>query len=595
VSPAYAARIYRHYGDRAVAVMRENPYRLADEVDGIGFLTADKFARGLGFGEDSPSRAEAGILHALQKSGEDGHLFLPSTELLQQSQKILECDRGLIAEALERLIGSGRLIAEDTGDVMPPGDPAASGAALPRERAVYMPPLHAAEAGIVRELARLIHAPRALSFPDTESAVARAQKGLSLTLAAKQAEAVRSALTEKILVITGGPGTGKTTIQRALLEALSTMDARPLLAAPTGRAAKRLAEATGREARTIHRLLEFMPREKRFRRSREEPLDCHLLIVDEASMIDAPLMHHMLKAIPSGASLILVGDAHQLPSVGPGTVLADLIASGTLPVVELTDIFRQSETSSIVTNAHRINLGLPPVESDTEELRDFFFIEQEEPSRVAEIVVELACRRIPRRFHLDPVDDVQVLSPMHRGEAGVENLNRLLQEALNPAGSEAAARGRTLRVHDKVMQLRNDYEREVFNGDIGRVETVNGESGAVTVSFDGRAVRYETGDLGALSPAYAISVHKAQGGEYPAVIMPLLTQHFPLLQRNLLYTGVTRARRLVVLVGSRKAMAIALRNDTPRRRYSRLAAKLSALRSAPPPPQQPPPLGPTGS
>ncbi len=427
----------------------------------------------------------------------------------------------------------------------------------------------------MRELSRLLHASRDLPGIDAETVASRAQKSLSISLAPRQVEAIRRALTEKILVITGGPGTGKTTIQRALLAVLAPAGARLLLAAPTGRAAKRLASATGREARTIHRLLEYMPREKRFRRSVEEPLSCDVLIVDEASMIDAPLMHQMLKAVPSGASLILVGDAHQLPSVGPGMVLSDLIASAALPVVELTEIFRQSEASSIVTNAHRINLGLAPVESDSEEQRDFFFIEQEDPARVAKMVVELACRRIPRRFHLDPMDDVQVLSPMHRGEAGVESLNRLLQRELNPAGSEAPARGGGLRVHDKVMQLRNDYEREVWNGDIGRVAAVNGDNGAVAVDFDGRRVEYDSSDLGALSLAYAASVHKAQGAEFPAVIVPLLTQHYPLLQRNLLYTAVTRGRRLVVLVGSRRALAIALRNDTPRQRYSRLAVKLA--------------------
>jgi exodeoxyribonuclease V alpha subunit len=297
-------------------------------------------------------------------------------------------------------------------------------------------------------------------------------------------------------------------------------------------------------------------------------------------MIDAPLMHQMLKAVPSGASLILVGDVHQLPSVGPGTVLSDLITSATIPVVELTDIFRQSQTSSIVINAHRINLGLFPLENESEEQRDFFFIEQEDPAKVAKTVVELACRRIPLRFHLDPTEDVQVLAPMHRGEAGVENLNNLLQEELNPTGKVVAGHNRGLRTHDKVMQLRNDYERDVFNGDIGRVAAVDRESGRVTIEFDGRVVVYEGADLGALVPAYAVSVHKAQGAEFPAVIVPLLIQHFPLLQRNLLYTAITRGKRLVVLVGSRKALAIALRNDKPRRRNSRLAEKLAASRSA---------------
>jgi exodeoxyribonuclease V alpha subunit len=600
VSPGYAARIYRQYGDRAVQVVRDNPYRMAQDVEGIGFLLADRFARGLGFSEDSPARAEAGVMHALKQSSEEGHLFLPAAELLQQSQKLLESDRAIIAGALEALIASGRVKAEALGRAMPPGPAAerASGgaraagkepAAAPPaplaetpaasslvERAIYLPALYAAETGIVAELDRLLSASRSLPRVETADAVARAQKSLSITLAPKQAEAIARALQEKALVITGGPGTGKTTIQRALLAVLDHIEARPLFAAPTGRAVKRLAEATGREARTIHRLLEFAPHENRFRRCREEPLECDLLIVDEASMIDAPLMHSLLKALPSEASLILVGDAHQLPSVGPGTVLADLIASGRMPVVELTDIFRQSEQSRIVTNAHRINLGLHPLANESEEGGDFFFIEQEDPLRACRTIVELVCRRIPRRFHLDPVDDVQVLSPMHRGDAGVENLNRLLQKELNPSGGEVIARSRSLRVHDKVMQLRNDYEREVFNGDIGRIAAADSETGAVVVDFDGRHVEYERADLDALTLAYAASVHKSQGGEFPAVIICLLTQHFPLLQRNLLYTAVTRGKRLVVIVGSRKAMAIALRNDTPRKRNSLLAARLAA-------------------
>lgn len=572
VSPAYAARIYRQYGEKAVQTVRANPYVLAEEVEGIGFLLADRFARGLGVGEDSPARAEAGILHALRQSGEEGHLFLPATELLQQSQKLLECGRAVISGALEALIAGGRVKAERLGAAPPPD----TQAPVPGECAVYLPALHAAETGIASELDRLLKAARSLPRVEATEAVARAQRQLSIALAPQQAEAIVRALQEKALVITGGPGTGKTTIQKALLAVLDPLGARPLFAAPTGRAAKRLAEATGREARTIHRLLEFDPRGRRFRRCGGEPLDCDLLIVDEASMIDAPLMHSLLKALPSDASLILVGDAHQLPSVGPGTVLADLIASGRLPVVELTEIFRQSGGSGIVTNAHRINLGLGPLADDGEEGGDFFFIEQEDPQKATRTVVELVCRRIPRRFRLDPVDDVQVLSPMHRGDAGVENLNRLLQEELNPSGGEVAARGRSLRVHDKVMQLRNDYEREVFNGDIGRIAAADGETGTVVVDFDGRRVAYERADLDALSLAYAVSVHKSQGGEFPAVIVCLLTQHFPLLQRNLLYTAVTRGKRLVVIVGSRKAMAIALRNDTPRRRNSLLAARLAA-------------------
>jgi exodeoxyribonuclease V alpha subunit len=569
VSAGYSARILQTYGGRAAQIVKENPYRLAEEVEGIGFVLADRFARGLGFGEDSPARAEAGIIHVLKQSAEEGHLFLASTELLQVSQKLLQCDRSNLSQALQTLIKGKRVVTEPIGMEGSVTTP------QPFERAVYLPTLHAAESGIIAEIQRLRNAPRSVAPIDPEIALIASQQSLSLVLAAKQAEAVRSALREKLLVITGGPGTGKTTIQKALLAAFFTVGARALLAAPTGRAAKRLEEATGREAKTIHRLLEFLPRERRFRRCGEEPLACDVLIVDEASMIDAPLMHQLLKALPSGSSMILVGDAHQLPSVGPGTILADLVASGNLPVVELTDIFRQAEESSIVTNAHRINLGLFPLQSEAKEGNDFFFIPQEDPGRASKTIVELVCRRIPGRFRLDPMKDVQVLSPMHHGEAGVQNLNRLLQDALNPAGKETKAGGNSLRVHDKVMQLRNDYEREVFNGDIGLVSFLDGETGAVTVDFDGRLVEYKSTDLNALMPAYAVTVHKAQGGEFPAVVIPLLTQHFPLLQRNLLYTAVTRGKRLVVLVGSRKALAIALRNDAPMRRNSLLASRLS--------------------
>jgi exodeoxyribonuclease V alpha subunit len=548
IGTANAWRIYRQYGPESVARIRENPYRLAEEVYGIGFRTADRVAASLGLATDSPARCQAGLLFALGQA--EGHTCLPQGELLERSAALLELPEERLQDPLSELAASGRVVLE--------------------EGFAYLPVLHASESGIAMLLRRLALAPRAPLSADPEKDIARAQADLGLALDPPQAEALAAALREKVLVLTGGPGTGKTTILRALVAALSGR--RVLLAAPTGRAAKRLQESSGLEARTIHRLLEYDRRTGGFRKGPSEPLDCDLLVVDEASMVDTVLMHQLLRALPDAAGLLLVGDADQLPSVGPGNVLRDVIASGRIPVRELTQIFRQAASSRIVTNAHRIRAGRMPEAGG----QDFYFIEQESPEKAARIILQLVTERIPRRFGLDPLEDIQVLSPMHKGEVGVENLNALLQAALNP-GAAALRRGaRKLCAGDKVLQLRNDYEKEVFNGDIGRIRSLDPESQEAEIVFDGRPVRYEPAELDEISLAYAVSVHKAQGGEFPAVILPVMTQHYVLLQRNLLYTGVTRGRRLVVLVGTRRALHIALSRAGAGSRYTGLTRRLQA-------------------
>ncbi len=552
VSPGYAAKIFKRYGNHAVKVVKENPYRLATDIFGIGFITADRIAENMGFARDSEERAEAGLLHVLNQCTDEGHVYYPSDMLIQRSQKILQIDREIIANALEELSRNEKLVLD--------------------KGSVYLPPFYVSETGIAANLIELQNFSRSMREVDSERALQWVQQKLDITLAAKQAEAVRCALKDKLLVITGGPGTGKTTIIKTILAIVSRIETRIMLAAPTGRAAKRMSEATGYQAKTIHRLLEYNMRAGGFQKNQSNPLRCDLIILDEASMIDTILMHHLMKAIPANASLILIGDVNQLPSVGAGNILKDIIASGRVTVVELNEIFRQARESRIIVNAHRINVGLTPEYSVSES--DFYFIEQEEPEKVVGIILELVRERIPRRFNLDPVDGIQVLSPMHRGLIGVENLNRELQNALNPGGKGTVRGAKILKVHDKVMQIRNNYNKDVFNGDMGRITRIEEEGRRVRVSFDGRSVDYESAELDEITLAYAVSVHKAQGSEYPAVVIPVMTQHYLLLQRNLLYTAVTRGEKLVVLVGSKKALNIAVKNDKTQKRYTLLAQRL---------------------
>ncbi len=559
ISPVLAGKIYKQYGDHSISIVRENPYRLSVDVFGIGFITADKLAEELGIARDSGARAEAGVLHVLRQCVDEGHVYYPRVPLIQRCQKLLEVDREIISRAVESLAADGKVVLDRLK-----GFP-------DRDESVYLPPYYTSEKGVALSISRLLDHPRSVQAIDTDKALAWVQQRLAITLAEKQIEAVKSAMENKLSVITGGPGTGKTTIINALLSILSRAHITALLAAPTGRAAKRMAEATGHEARTIHRLLEFTPRAGGFKRNENDPLNCDFLILDESSMIDIVLMHHLLKAAPREASLLLVGDAMQLPSVGAGNVLKDIIASGRIHVVELTEIFRQARESRIVSNAHRINMGLMP---DSEPEGDFFFIRQEDPEKILNLILELAGERIPRKFHLDPIDHIQVLSPMHRGIVGVENLNRVLQERLNPGGGGIVRGEKRFRMLDKVMQIRNNYDKEVYNGDIGRIDGIEEESRKVTVSFDGRKVSYNFSELDEITLAYAVSVHKSQGSEYPAVIIPVVTQHYMLLQRNLIYTAVSRGKRLVVMIGTKKALAIALKNNKVERRYTCLRERL---------------------
>jgi len=569
VSPAFAARIYKRYGAAAIARVRENPFRLASDVWGIGFLSADRLATALGIARDSDVRVEAGVHHALDEAGGLGHVFLPRGPLVEEAAKLLEVEAPLVEAAVDRLGRAGDLAIEST----------------PEGAGVFEVGLFRPEVAAATGLLRLLRGRVTPLRLDADRAVARYQAEARITLAPQQAEAVRRALHEPVLVITGGPGVGKTTIVRGIVNTLVREGLTVALAAPTGRAAKRLQEATGQPAATLHRLLEWRPADGVFGRNVARPLQADLLVVDEASMIDIRLMADLLAALADGTRLVLVGDVDQLPSVGPGMVLRDVIASGRVPTVRLTEIFRQAAASLIVTNAHRIHdgvepeLGAPPAQGPAADKRDFFFIEDDDPAHAAETIRDLVATRLPRRYGFSS-SDIQVLTPMHRGELGATTLNHLLQEAITPGRPELRSGGRVFRVGDRVMQIRNNYDRDVFNGDVGEVLRVaggsdeSGESQAV-VGFDEREVNYAADDLDELTLAYAATVHKSQGSEYPAVIVPVHTQHYVMLQRSLLYTAVTRGKKLVVLIGSRKALRIAVANAEVAARCSRLAARLA--------------------
>jgi exodeoxyribonuclease V alpha subunit len=561
VGTARAVRIYKTYGADAVQVMSENPYRLARDIRGIGFQTADAIAMKLGVDKTAMIRVRAGISYALTEAMDEGHCGLPSAELMPLAEKLLEVPQNLIGTALDLELADGTVIADRLGET----------------DCVFLASLHRAERAVAERLLTLTRGKLPWASIDPDKAIPWIERRTGLRLAESQKAAAATALGSKVLVITGGPGVGKTTIVNAILRILAAKDVKLLLCAPTGRAAKRMNEATGFEAKTIHRLLEVDPKGGGFRRDTENPLDCDLLVVDETSMVDVLLMHALLKAVPDKAALLVVGDVDQLPSVGPGQVLADMIASAAVPVVRLTEVFRQAAKSQVIVNAHRINQGIIPDLRKPEAESDFYFVEADDPETAVPRIIELVSNRIPRRFGLDPIRDVQVLCPMNRGGVGARSLNIELQAALNPAGDRKVERfGWTFAPGDKVMQIENDYDKEVYNGDIGYVTSVEPDDGELTAIFDGRPVTYGFGELDALVPAYAATIHKSQGSEYPAVVIPVMTQHYTMLQRNLLYTGVTRGKRLVVLVGQKKAVAIAVRSVSGRRRWSKLREWLSA-------------------
>ncbi len=561
VGTARAVRIFKTYGADAVEVMTEDPYRLARDIRGIGFRTADTIAMKLGIDASAMIRVRAGVAYALASAMDEGHCGLPTAELLPFAAELLDVPEDLVETALELELQSGAVVADTV-------------AATP---CIFLEGLHRAERSIGERLTRI--AAGTLPWPeiDADKAIPWVEEKTDFELAPSQADAVRVALASTATVITGGPGVGKTTILNAILRILAAKRVQMLLCAPTGRAARRLGEATGLEARTIHRLLEVDPRHGGFKRNADNPLACGLLVVDEASMVDVPLMRALLGAVPDGAAVLIVGDVDQLPSVGPGQVLADVIASGAVSVVRLTEVFRQAGQSRIVTMAHRINEGELPDLARPEGASDFYFVPAEDVETAVARIEELVAKRIPQRFGFDPIDDIQVLCPMNRGGAGVRSLNIELQAALNPATERTVERfGWTFAPGDKVMQIENDYEKDVYNGDIGRIADIDPDTGELSVTFDGAEVAYGFGELDALAPAYAATIHKSQGSEYPAVVIPVLTQHYAMLRRNLLYTGVTRGKRLVVLVGQKKAVAIAVSNVAGRRRWSKLGEWLAS-------------------
>ena len=567
VSAAFAGRIVKKYGKDAINVVRANPYRLAHEIWGIGFRTADAIAEKLGIARDAPERLEAGLLHALEISAEDGHMHVPDDELVAAAAELLSVAADRLLPRLGALEQHRLVVREVLGD---------------RGPCTMMPWAYDAEVSSANLLSALVKTPaRGLSL-DVHAAIHAFEAVTMVTLADQQRRAVEAALVDKCTVITGGPGVGKTTIVKAIVHLAKLVHRRVALAAPTGRAAKRLGEATVMEAVTIHRLLEFQPHAGGFQRGPGNPLEADLIVIDESSMVDAQLFASLLAAVPPGAQLILVGDIDQLPSVGAGSVLADVIASEAATVIRLTEIFRQAQASKIVVSAHAINHGEVPMldtPSGTDiAATDFYFIARDDPEAARATIVELVAERIPARFGFDPVTEVQVLAPMHRGELGTTSLNRALQDRLNPKaeGAELTRGERTFRRGDKVMQLRNDYDKSVFNGDIGVITAIHSDEGVLGVEFDGRLASYERAELDQLTHAYAVSIHKSQGSEYAAVVIPLVTQHYMMLQRSLLYTAVTRGKKLVVIVGSKRAVALAVKNADAKRRYTWLAERVRA-------------------
>ena len=553
VSTAYAVKIYKTYGNESINIVKTNPYRLAEDIWGIGFKTADKIARQLGFDSNSLERCRSGLLYVLNELSNDGHCYALRDQLLEAAGSILELDRPIIDGTIDKMLEEKSVIA-DEGD------------------SVYLPAFYHSEQGAARRMKQILAEESSYKAADIYQHLKDIQEEHGIQYDDIQIEAVKTAAASKLMVLTGGPGTGKTTTTLAIIKVFQKLNAKVLLAAPTGRAAKRMAETTGLEAKTIHRLLEYKPPEG-YKKNEENPLECDVLIIDETSMVDIMLFYNLLKAVSNGTVLVLVGDVDQLPSVGAGNVLKDIIESETVNVVRLTRIFRQAQGSAIVTNAHRINRG------DTPNLKggknsDFFFIEEEEPQKVVETITELCSKRLPNYYKVDPVNDLQVLCPMQKGETGALNLNIILQEALNPAEASIKYGGTVYRLNDKVMQIKNNYDKNVFNGDIGSITSIDAEDRRLSICFDGVNVEYDATELDEVVLAYATTVHKSQGSEYKIVVAPVTMQHYMMLQRNLLYTCVTRAKKVLVLVGSKKAIGIAVSNNRMQKRNTMLVERL---------------------
>jgi len=623
VSTAHAAKIYKTYGNDAIPIVTEDPYRLADDIYGIGFVTADTIAQKLGIDKDAPQRVQAGIKYVLSQKADDGHVFQYRAQLIEACQTMLEQEQEAVEQGISALVEKEEIINPGFTDVVDSDErvtidetqdnyeisetdqqPLSTDNRQPTtddHSAIYLAPFYYAELGVANQFLRLLIPSQgqstALQTSDSTPSLTQLEREMGIRFAPQQREAIHTAMTTPAMILTGGPGTGKTTTVVGMIRLFSADGRRITLTAPTGRAAKRLSETTGSEAKTIHRLLEFSPQNNGFKRNRQNPLDTDVVIVDETSMVDLVLMNRLMQAIRPTTTIILIGDTDQLPSVGAGNVLRELIDSQKIPVIQLTEIFRQAQESMIVTNAHRINKGdFPELTGGTD--RNFFFLEEEDPEAITELICSLIADRLPRHYDYHPVDDIQLLCPMRRGTLGTENLNRRLQEILNPEYtapvshpleksrfgvrtykrmSEPAGQSRTaggFRIGDKVMQVRNNYDYDVFNGDIGRVVAIEHLDKKVYIQFPDKQVAYDTADLGELVLAYATTVHKAQGSEYPVVVIPLHTQHYLMLQRNLLYTGITRAKERVVIVGTKRAIGICIRNNQVMQRNSYLAERL---------------------
>jgi len=554
VSTSFAVKIYKNYGNESINLVRENPFRLADDIWGIGFKTADQIAQKLGYDLNSYERCRAGIIYVLNQLSNEGHCFATQDQLLKLTVEMLEVAVEKIENTIERML--------EEKSIIPDGD-----------NALYLPPFYFSEVGAARRIKEIVREGSKYNLLNIGKVIDLIEKENKIEYDEVQKEAIQVAVSSKFMVLTGGPGTGKTTTTLAIIKVFEKMSARVLLAAPTGRAAKRMSEATGMEAKTIHRLLEFKPSEG-YQRNAENPLECDVLIIDETSMVDIILMYNLLKAVSDDTVVILVGDIDQLPSVGAGNVLRDIIDSESVNVVRLNRIFRQAQGSMIITNAHRINKGEFPVLKGSKK-SDFFFIEENEPPRIVELIKALCSKRLPAYFQVDPIDDIQVITPMLRGEVGARNLNEVLQETLNSKDTYIYNSGIKYKLHDKVMQIKNNYDKNVFNGDIGRVTHIDMEDKQVVIKFDEIQVEYDVTELDEVVLAYATTVHKSQGSEYKIVVAPLVTQHYMMLQRNLLYTCVTRAKKIFVLLGSKKALAMALKNNKVVLRNTMLAQRLA--------------------